>query len=89
MADMGKAGEEIVCTNGHVCGKLLIDVEAGRSIVLPKLRPDNPSPFSIELDKVDLYDHPTRHVCKICGESVTRLRNSTWQISTRQGWVGG
>ena len=81
------AGDEIVCSNGHVCGTLLIDVNSGDRIVFPKYRFDGKSPFSLEFyPKVDT--RPDGHMCNSCGEPITRCRNSAWQISTRQGWVG-
>ena len=54
------AGDEIVCSNGHVCGTLLIDVNSGDRIVFPKYRFDGKSPFSLEFyPKVDTRPDPT------------------------------
>jgi hypothetical protein len=84
---ISKAGDEIVCPDGHVCGTLHIDVNSGDRIELPQHKVTTQAPFSLEVHtKVD--DKPDGHVCKTCGERVTRYRNATWQIRTRQGWVG-
>ena len=82
---IGKAGDDIVCPNGHVCGTLHIDVNAGDRIEMPQHGPATQAPFSLE---VHTNDRPDGHVCKTCGQQVTRCRNATWQIKTRQGWVG-
>ena len=84
---MVKAGEKIVCSLGHVCGELLIDVESGDSIVAPDNK-SNGLPFKMyATDRAKPTGH--RWVCAICDEEVARLHNSTWRIKTSQGCVGG
>ena len=91
---MIKSGEEIVCANGHVCGKLLTDVVVGQKIVVPQLRSDGNAPFSIELDKAEPTGlakdgaEPTGYVCRTCNYPIVRCHNSTYQVHTRQGWLG-
>lgn len=84
---IGKAGDDIICENGHVCGTLHIDVNADDKIELPESRRSPDSPFSVDL-YITVEDRPGGHVCKTCGAPVTRTQNETWQVRTRQGWVG-
>jgi hypothetical protein len=80
------AGEQIVCLNGHICGKVLIDLSESDVVVLPKNRREGKAQFSVEIEIVEVQD--TGHVCKTCGAQVTSQQNGAWRIHTKQGWMG-
>jgi hypothetical protein len=85
---MIKAGEEIVCSLGHVCGRLLIDLNDGDSILVPET---GSHPFSLDPNKSKpegINTADARWVCVNCDDPVACIRGKTWRVRTRTRWVG-
>ena len=74
-------GEKIVCSSGHVCGELDVDVQDGDVIASSMLQ--------LKLfERVDLTPDSDGHVCRACNERITVVRNGAYRIHTARGWIG-
>jgi hypothetical protein len=83
---MVNAGDEIVCSNGHACGRFLVDVRDGDSIPVTEPAPFSPDVKSAQPDGINT-PHP-KWVCATCNEPIACLRDGAWRIRTKSGWVG-
>lgn len=77
-----QSGEQIVCSNGHVCGSFVKDAADGASITQDYL--------SFDLDKLDFADGTSGYLCRECKEWVIRFRDSdhVFSVHTAHGWIG-
>lgn len=87
MAVIIRAGEEIVCPKGDICGHVRVDLAADAINKVPELGPASVSPFSMDCDRTKLGNDG--YCCKDCCEPVALLRNGAYQIRTKgHGWIG-
>ncbi len=76
-----RAGDKILCPNGHEVGEILVDLADGDEIT--------PDMISLKLfEHVDVTGSHDGHFCKACGSRVTELNDGKYRVLTAQGWMG-
>jgi hypothetical protein len=76
-----RAGTIIQCSQGHVCGIVIHDIDTDRDIVVA-------ATYSIDQALAEADVLTGTWTCRDCGELVVR-RGSTIEIHTKQhGWIG-
>ena len=80
-----KSGEEINCPNGHICGRVCIDIKSQDCLKAPDSGRVTDTPISLDPKRTNLTTDGYR--CAECSDLVARYESGFYIFHTKFGWT--